>query len=221
MFSTNFSIQIKQSILVKKTKITDYGMHGEMKPSGFKTSLYKMLNTKKSKYMTITGIDIEWSPTAPHLLEKTIMSIKVKDHRASGSSDLGDLIYMRKSAGKKWSIHVDLSLSSPSKEMFQKPPISFDIDIQSGSMKSGVEIGHLKINAFIIASNDVSQSVIRDVSYTAKDEDVVLDDFLIWKGMPKNGELSKDGKMTSLVEEYLKGNFNLDTLGKKICSILV
>ncbi|DBA36922.1 TPA_asm: P3 [Silene gammacytorhabdovirus 1] len=220
MFSTNFSVQVKQSIVIKKLKISGYGAKGEMKPSGTKTRFYRMFSSRKAKYLTITGLDLEWTPTAPHLLSGAFISIKMKDLRASDNSGMGDLLFLRKPADKKWTINMELSLSTPAGEMLDNPPLCFDIDIQSGSMKSGVEIGKLNIIATILSTSDVSGSVIKSAVYNTAKEEKNSEDCLVWKGMSNLTSVDKNTKMTKLVGDYLNGNMNMDSLSKMMCSVL-
>ncbi|DBA36892.1 TPA_asm: P3 [Fraxinus gammacytorhabdovirus 2] len=214
MFITNLSVQIKSSLKLKKYKISNYGQAGEFKATDWKTRVYLINPPKKNKYAEICSMNISWVPTLSHLLEGCAITLRIKDRRGnSNNSQSNELLLLRKDASVAWDLNIPCSLSIPINELSSGLPLSFDIDVSSNQVKSGHEMGVLKISANVLSSRDVTPFSIGTPSFRYNKKTDIPGDIITWKGMTIPSDNNGTSSMIAAVSRYLDGNMTLTELG--------
>ncbi|DBA36847.1 TPA_asm: P3 [Argyranthemum gammacytorhabdovirus 1] len=212
IFSTNFPVLVKSKLAIKQGKIQNFGKNGEINVNKWKTKVYMITKPAKMKYVEVRSINILWVPTVPHMLTETQLSIKVSDARGSTQTDASDkLLTVNKSASSAWELTSPCSITFPIKEINHGLPLSMDIDIPAGNIKTDIEIGVLTISFNISSCKAVEKFFMGPVKFKYSDDTLSAADSISWKGMTKNvrdiTSITDDSitRVSAIVTRYLSG----------------
>ncbi|DBA36877.1 TPA_asm: P3 [Cypripedium gammacytorhabdovirus 1] len=223
MFFNLIEFQIKKTLILKKTKITDYGRHKEFSAGVLKTRYYSFFKSEKRKFLKISSVSIKWSPTITHLLSEVPITILLQDSRSSVKSGSGEeLLSMKKPSSIPWTLSLETEMYVPSSELFKGLPLSFDIQLPATAVKADCEIGRLTFSVFVSFTHTTSATKIGPAKFDYNLSTEVADGHLYWLGMeiiPRNQLATTEKTSAELVSGYLNGDYNFETLCNKIKQI--
>ncbi|DAF42353.1 TPA_asm: P3 [Trachyspermum ammi virus 1] len=215
MISANFSQTVKAMLSLKQSQITDYGKRGEINPSGIKVKYYTYFPSKSSKYVMINSLTIDWVPTISHLLLGSIITVTIKDKRATMiHKSSGHLYEVKQAADSTWTISIDSCLYFPISELRQGIPLMFDIDVPNKNIKSNVEIGQISFRISFMTVEHAGSSSIGTATLESTERQKIDCNAIESPIIPRNVMVQSPIHIVSveLIKRYLSGDMNITEL---------
>ncbi|DBA36882.1 TPA_asm: P3 [Epipactis gammacytorhabdovirus 1] len=216
-----FTNELNIGLIVKKSKINEFGKMGEFKLPGLKAKYYMYFPVKAAKYLTVSYVNIEWIPTMSHLLVNVPVTLKVKDSRCSTSAmNLSSLIDISIPANSRGRVETPCAISAPINEVKKGLPFTVDINIPCAIIQPNCEIGKFIFRVGINLGGSPEVFFIRQPTYIA--DGGVMNQSSTGFSAPLDNIASNPRRLSveKLAIEYVEGNIPLSALGRGLCEAL-